>query len=204
MNGRLIALVGAVLTVLADTGAAAAAGEHEHRQHDAHEHGRGTLQVALDGDELVMVLRIPAANVIGFEHAAHSEVEREAVRDALARFQRPSGLFRLTDAAGCKVEHVQASLDGAQEGHDEHGHGQSHAEKHDEHASNTAEQQERHSELHAEYHFQCSSPAALEAVEVKLFPHLPGAEQLEAQVVTTDLQTVVRLRPDNTTVPLRP
>jgi len=53
-------------TALLGAAAGAPASEGGHRQHGAHQHGHGTLQVALDGEELVAELRVPAVNVVGF------------------------------------------------------------------------------------------------------------------------------------------
>ena len=44
----------------------------------------GVLEVAVDGDVLLLALRIPAVNVVGFEHQASSAQQREAVADAIA------------------------------------------------------------------------------------------------------------------------
>ena len=43
---------------LLSVGLAAAATEDEHREHGAHEHGHGSIEVAVEGDELVIGLRI--------------------------------------------------------------------------------------------------------------------------------------------------
>ena len=56
----------------------------EFEQHHAHEHGKVTLNVAIDESTLVVELDAPAINVVGFEHAPRN---------------RPRSTFR--PGAGC-------------------------------------------------------------------------------------------------------
>jgi len=50
--------------------------EHESHSHGAHEHGHGHLNLVVDGDQLMIELQAPAADLVGFEHAAKSEKRR--------------------------------------------------------------------------------------------------------------------------------
>ena len=101
--------------------AAFAASEGGHREHGAHEHGRGTLEVAVEGEELVVELRMPAVNVVGFEHPPGTDAEREAVRQALARFSDPAAVLVPPPGAECEPERVEAGFPGMDHG-DHHGH----------------------------------------------------------------------------------
>ncbi len=58
----------AVTAVLAAFLCGSAAGE-EFEQHHAHEHGKVTLNVAVDAAALLVELDAPAVNVVGFEHS---------------------------------------------------------------------------------------------------------------------------------------
>ena len=115
-------------------GAAFAASEDGHREHGAHEHGRGTLDVAVEGEELVVELRMPAVNVVGFEHAPGTDAEREAVRQALARFKDPAAVLVPSPDAECEPERVETGFPGMgpggpREHHDEDEH--EHKHEHD-------------------------------------------------------------------------
>ena len=105
-------------------GAAFAASEDGHREHDPHEHGHGTLDVAVEGEDLVIELRMPGVNVVGFEHAPGTDAEREAVRQALARFRDPAAVLVPSPGAECESEQVEATLEimshGDSRDHDEH------------------------------------------------------------------------------------
>ncbi len=209
METQLIRSVSLFLTTpfLAATVAtsAALAGQTEHRQHAAHEHGHGVLEVVAEGEELVIVLRVPAVNVIGFEHEPSTPEQRSTVKAAIDRFEKGARLFMPSTSAQCRLEHAEVELAGLhgedEHGHDEkkgqHGHG-SHDEKHD-HAES---EEETHSELHAEYHFECEQPDALSEVEVRVFEHLRDADKIDAKVVTSQHQGAARLTATATTLKL--
>ena len=105
-------------------GAAFAASEDGHREHGAHEHGRGTLEVAFEGEDLVVELRMPAVNVVGFEHAPGTDAEREAVQQALARFRDPAAVLVPSPDAECAPERVEVGFPGMGPGgaHEHHEH----------------------------------------------------------------------------------
>jgi len=215
-------------TALLGAAAGAAASEGGHRQHGAHEHGHATLQVALEGKELVAELRVPAVHVVGFEHAPANEAQRRAVREVLARFGDEQQALVPAAVAGCRLESHRVEMAGMDRDHDEehgrdtehghdeeharderHGHDEEHAEReghgHDkEHAHDEqhGRGEEAHSELHARYAWHCDSPERLDHLALRLFEQLDGLEEVEAQVVTPSLQTATELRPGATTLRL--
>lgn len=123
---------------------AALAEQHdEHREHAAHEHGHGTLDIVVEGEELVMELRIPGVNVVGFEHAPRDDAEREAVRQALVPFGDAASLFALPAEAECEVEEARAeTLDMTHE--DDHGNHGHESDEHEEHEGEGHEEHEGH------------------------------------------------------------
>ena len=182
-------------------GAVLSASEDEHREHGAHEHGRGTLDIAVEGEELVVEFRIPAANVVGFEHAPRDDAEREAVRRALAPFQDAASLLEPSTEAECELEMLHAGLwrmdlEEAGEG-EEHGH-----EEHEREEEERAD--EAHSELRATYHFHCHAPEELSVMEVRAFEHLLDADEIDVRVVTPGAQRAMELHPPETRVELGP
>ena len=180
--------------------ASAASVANETREHEAHEHGHGTLDVVASGDELVLALRMPAVNVVGFEHEPSTEEQHRLVEEAIETFEDAEALFVPSADAKCSVEEVTVALAGLShegEHHDEDKHGHDDAHKDEDH------DEETHSELEAEYHFHCDNPQALENVGVKLFAHLHDTEEIEARVVTDTLQTAIELTENDTMVPLK-
>ena len=222
-----IVLASAILT-----GAALAASEDGHREHEAHEHGRGMLDIVAEGEELVVEFRIPAANVVGFEHAPRDDAEREAVRMAAETFRNPASVLVLPAEAECEVEKAEAGIVGmgaeeqdedrnegedddhdedehAKEEHEEEGEEEEEGEDHDhakeEHDERSADSDgEAHSELRATYHFHCHAPERLVRVDVRVFESLRDAEEIDVRVVTATAQTAMELHPGETVVELSP
>ena len=195
-------------------GVALAASKGEVRQHDAHEHGHGTVDIVVEGEELVVEIRIPAVNVVGFEHAPRDDAEREKVRTALVPFRDASSVIGLPPDAECEIEETEAVLFSMDR--DEHHDGEEHAkeaEPHEDHAKEEDDDHpeqaadaggEAHSELHASYHFHCHAPERLARIEVLAFEHLHDAEELEVRIVTPAMQTATELHPGETVVDLVP
>lgn len=209
------------------TGVAFAASEGEHREQEAHEHGRGTLDIVVEGEELVVEFRIPAANVVGFEHAPRDDAEHEAVRMAAETFRDPASVLVLPAEAECEVEEAEAGIMGMgaeehEEEGDDHGHakeeGEEEGDDHDhakeeheeegedhDHAMEEHEEEgEAHSELRATYHFHCHAPERLVRIEVRVFEHLRDAEEIDVRVVTATAQTAMELHPGEAVVELSP
>ena len=94
--------------------------DHEIEQHSSHEHGVARLTVATTDDGLEIALESPAANVFGFEHAAKSEEEREAVHKALEKLKDGAMLFAVNTAAACSLENASVEAPSAEHHDDEH------------------------------------------------------------------------------------
>jgi len=74
--------------------------------HEAHVHGVGQLDVALDGNTLSLHLDSPLANLVGFEHAANSAKDKQAVRAMSADLRAAGKLFVTSPAATCNLTAV--------------------------------------------------------------------------------------------------
>lgn len=144
------------------------------RDLDAHEHGSGTLNIAVENGAVWMELEVPGADIVGFEHAAESTEDKQAVEDAKAVLARPLELFAFPEAAGCAVEEAHVALAG--EEHDEAHDGEEHDEAHDE--------DEPHNEFHAEYALRCAAPGEIDEIGFPWFAAFPGSEELEANVTS--------------------
>ena len=182
----------AMLVLLATT---APASETEHREHGAHEHGRGLLNVVVEGNELVIEFEMPGVNVVGFEHEPGTDEEKHAVEEALETFAKADALFVPSANAKCRAEKAEVELAGLQHEKGEHHTGE-HSGEHSEHESKSEHakhEEEGHSELHAQYVFHCDAPDALENLEVRLFDHLRDVEEIDVQLVTPTIQTAMEL-----------
>ena len=101
-----------------------------HSAEDAHVHGEGALDVVVEGNELLAEIRIPAVNVVGFEHQPNTEEQHQLVENALAVFRDTREVFLPSEAAHCEAESVHVALGGLSEheedAHEEHEHEPSH------------------------------------------------------------------------------
>jgi hypothetical protein len=165
----------------------------ETRQLGAHEHGVGTLDIAIEGRTVGMAFEAPGADIVGFEYAATSDADLATIAQALAALSAPLDLFVMPDAAGCAVVDAKAELEG-EDGHDEHhdDHGdddhEEHAEHdhddhgHDDHADHANDA--GHTAFHATYRLTCDTPDALTAINFAYFQTFPNAQEVEVQIIT--------------------
>ena len=159
----------------------------QHREVGAHEHGRGTLNIALEGTRLTLELEVPGADIVGFEHAAKTPRQKAAIDQAKKQLTAPLALFKLPAPAGCIVQEASAKIEGG-----EHKHGHGHAK------SGKDEKGKEHSEFHATYTLECKSPASITAIEFDYFRLFPGAQKLGVNLITPKGQTkfeVTRAKP---------
>lgn len=171
----------AVLTALSFSTAATG----ETRQLGSHEHGVGTLDIAVEGQTVSMAFRAPGADIVGFEHKPVSNEELAAVAAAIDVLSQPFRLFALPEQAGCSVESAAADLsfDTDEEGHDEHSKDDEHKSHDHDHAHD--EKHDGHSEFEANYTLACATPAALEELRLTYFEQFPNAREVRVQIVST-------------------
>lgn len=154
------------------------------RDLDAHEHGSGTLNIAVENGAVWMELEVPGADIVGFEHAAETAEDRQAVENAKAVLARPLELFAFPEAAGCAVEKTHVALAG--EAHD----GEEHDEAHDE------DEGEPHNEFHAEYTLRCAAQGEIDEIGFPWFTAFPGSEEIDANVTSDKGQAAFEVSRD--------
>ncbi len=170
------------------------------REHSAHVHGIGQLNIALDGNDLMLELRSPAANIVGFEHAPETEQQTHALYEAMELLKDGEKLFALTTNAGCSLHdaHVESEL--AKVHHEK---GDSHHSEHEAaHSGDEHDGETVHSEFETIYHFKCVHPEKLKSIDVQVFSFFPGFEELEVQLLTPKTKTAVELTPKNSRISL--
>ena len=177
--GRFVMLCG-----LAGILATPSQAHDKRREVGAHEHGRGTLNIAVEGNRVSMELEAPAADILGFEHAAKTRKEKAAVEKATTQLSAPLSLFAFPAAAACRVTESKVEF-----GAGEHDHAA--AGKADAHNDD-------HSEVKARYALDCTGPANITAIEFGYFRAFAGAQKLDVNVVTGKGQNkfqITRARP---------
>lgn len=182
---------------------------------DAHEHGVGELNIAVDGETIAMEFHAPGADIVGFEYEATTADDRAAIDNAVAILAKPLDLFVAPAAAECSVVKAGAALESEddhhdhgdhkdEDGHGEHAHEHDHdheehaeGEKHDheehaerkhDHGDHEHEEHasaESHTEFHAEYVLACANPGAFTNLEFAYFRTFENAREVEVQLVTS-------------------
>ncbi|WP_271273611.1 DUF2796 domain-containing protein [Aliamphritea hakodatensis] len=177
------------------------------RQLGSHQHGEAHLDIALDGNELVLSLMSPAANIVGFEYAPKTDKERQKVSDAKQFLLDAESWLGIPAAAGCTLE--QAAFTESAEDHDKHDDHEKHDdhdhekhddhdhEKHDDHDHDEHGHGDTHSDWRLEYHLQCSDGQAVTYLDVGLFTAYPALEKIRVQAVGTQQQSLQTLTPQN-------
>ena len=118
-----------------------ASGHDGHRQHGAHVHGIAQMNMAVDGNNLLLELASPSMNIVGFEHMPSTDEQHHAVHEAAEKLEDGTSLFEFSKDAGCTM--VAAEIESPlleDEHHDEHGDEDSHDKEH------------KHEDAHGEKH----------------------------------------------------
>jgi Protein of unknown function (DUF2796) len=172
MNARsLRPLILSVCPILA-IGVALPAVAEEFEQHGVHEHGKVTLNAALEGTALVIGLDAPAINVVGFEHAPRTDTEKAAVTAAARLLNAGNGLFGFPGEAKCAFRGSQLM---APHWEEEKADSHSHHEGHEEH--------EHHADYEASFTFQCEAPTKLTWIEPLILEKLKNVTEARVNVV---------------------
>jgi hypothetical protein len=185
-----------------------------------HVHGQAVLEVAVDGGAVQLNLYSPLDNLLGFEHAPRTEEERRAVRTMAAKLHQGESLFVFAPSARCRLESSSlqstslspelltavprsvksqgatagdrgdeaskpASSRSAPHAHEAYG------------AHGAYEDRGAHAELEAVWVFRCSTPQALQELDVGLFRAFPALQRLDAAVAGPRKQSSARLTPQS-------
>lgn len=157
---------------------------------EAHVHGEGHVNIAIEGDRIYLELESPGADIVGFEYAARTADETAVVARAISNLQDPMQMMRFDTAANCQVISATAGVDLEEAEHEEHDPHEDHKHDDDDHAlsSNGAspehsEANEGHSAYRAEYEIECADIGVLNSIEFTYFSHFPNAQTLDVVLI---------------------
>ena len=167
------------------------------RQLEAHEHGHGKLNIAIEGQSLVMELEVPGADIVGFEHAATSDSDKAAIETARKSLAKSTSLFSLPEAAGCALSEAKVALSSEREHHDK-GHTSHELPSHGAEGRDGVE----HTEFHVEYAFKCAEIGALGSIGFLYFDQFPNAEELDVTLITDKGQKEFEVNRDRNRIDL--
>jgi hypothetical protein len=150
-----------------------AASPHTHdgggfEQHHAHEHGKVTVNIAIDRGDVVIELAAPAVNVVGFEHAPGNDHERNAVLNAAALIRGGHQLFTMPEGAKCqfvKTDFTDPAFEQNEAAGDED---HSHAD---------------HADYEARFSYRCADPKQLDWIEPTVLAKLLNVTEARVNVI---------------------
>ena len=165
------------------------------RQLDAHTHGYGELNVAIDGQKVALELNSPAFNIVGFEHSSETDKDKATIKNALSILNDGSELFLFPAISGCRLVNVNVVSSLIEEQHSVHkDHDSDHKNsKHEDHSNSDI-----HSEFQANYQFQCDVIEKVNTIQVMIFKHFPNTRQLNVQMILPNRQSAMELTPTST------
>ena len=143
----------------------------------AHEHGVVRLNVAIEGEKLIIAMESSLDGVVGFERSPATPAEKAKVDAAVLTLNAPGKLFKTDEAASCRP--VKTTLMAPVIGvgvaapiADPAGHG----------------------DLEGEFVFECQDASKLRKIEVALFDAFPGMTRIDIQAATSAGQIKRTLR----------
>ncbi len=142
---------------------------------DAHVHGISAVLVGVEEAGVIIELRAPGDDIVGFEHEPANAAQKRQVEAALAVLKTPRDLFRLTAAAVCEAGEVEVL-------------GSLLAEKH---------AGENHGEFHLRYQYRCQRIGELSGLELILFDRFRRLRTINVHVVSARGQRSYRLDSGN-------
>ena len=158
-----------------------------------HQHGVVKLDVAVDGNRLVLDLEVPLDSLVGFERAPKTDKERAVVRAAAQRFHDGEQLFAPTPAAQCT--RVETTLSSSVLAPALLASASTAAPKAAAAPAAAKPGEEGHADMDATLVYLCGQPAALQGLEVKMFDVFPKIRQIDAQVASGRGQSGAKLTP---------
>lgn len=147
----------------------------------AHQHGVAELTLAQDGDQVLVQLDSPMANLVGFEGKPANDEQRAAMQDLKTKLDLP--LIAIKD---CQLLDMEASYPQADhDDHEEHAHGEHDHDEH-EHEEHDHDGHAVHSDLSAHWVFECGTSSL--QLSTRLFEYFPGMVTLNLQWSTAQGQ----------------
>lgn len=142
----------------------------------AHEHGSAMLNIAADGNVLLIEFESPAANIVGFEHEPRTAAQTTAIEAAINRLENFDSVFHLSGNAACELDVA---------------------------AVNRVDRTGEHTEFHAEYQLICERIEQLQTIDVLLFNNFPNIEDIDVQAIFPGNQIAIELSPGQHSIKLK-
>jgi uncharacterized protein DUF2796 len=167
-QATLISLV----IMLSSAGATAA----EKRHRDAHVHGAAEINITVEGAKATVEFRAPAESIMGFEHEAKSESDKQKRDAALEKLRTQKDRMVLLDPKlGCKSSDMKTSVIEEE--------GDSTKAKPGREAHKDQKKSGEHREVHGTFSVACDKPLAGSRVRFGVTKLFPAIHEIKVQVL---------------------
>lgn len=171
-------------------------------QHHAHIHSEGQLLIAQDDNAWRFEFVLPAADMLGFEHAPQTQAEVDTVKRLIKDAERVT-LF-LVLPKQCKITQVthqlRDKLTHLSDEPYEHDHTKHHQDEHEHEHEHEHSDKVSHTDVTIAYEMECRSP--IKSADIQLFSLASSLTKLQVQWITDASQGALILTPNATEVRL--
>ncbi len=168
-----------------------------------HEHGKGQLLIAQDGNNWRFEFVLPGADLLGFEHKPSDINEQQQARIFIDKVERHTQI--LTVPSACKVINTDHVLDSelgmpSKNSHVKNEHAHTHSDKHgsQQHEQDLDTHQQSHIDIRFTYIVNCSQTEP--TFNIGLFALAPSLHAIEAQWITQQGQGASVLHANTSTL----
>jgi len=152
---------------------------HAHT-HAAHVHGQAELSIVMENNSVLLSFNAPAESLVGFEHRAQSEAEREKVKQLKQKLHKPDNLFAIKGGE-CQLTKTHIDLESIMPSARSHDHS-------------------GHAELSISYQMECEDTSKLMSISLSVFQSFKHLEKVTAVWITDNEQGSHSLTKENNTL----
>jgi hypothetical protein len=163
----------------------------------AHVHGLSKISVAIEKGKMVIELKSPAVDLVGFEHKAKTEYDINNVKKVQIQLEHNSDMFVLT---GGSCELINTFIDLSNLINDINS-----AVPHQHHKQSNKENNtgNTHQEITANYYYHCEKTPELSSITINVFQLFPRVKNIQSMWITEKKQGAKLLNATNKTINLR-
>ena len=170
-----------------------------------HVHGAGQLMIAQDGNTWFAHITVPAADVLGFEHAAKTTQQRDAIKALREKLKDSKNVVRF-DGECSLTSYAIEMPEAGDDTHHDHGHNDDHQDAHHdadhdhnhhehEHHDQEKGQNDYHGDVSVQYYFSCDK--SVTQANVPLLTWASSITRLNTQWITEKGTSATSLNQEN-------
>lgn len=137
--------------------------------HQHHQHGKGVLEIGIEGRTLSGTLEMPLEALLGFEHSPKTSKEMSAQSKLEKRLSSIDAWFEINSEAQCTPKSPQTKLD--------------------------RDAQAKHSDLLYTFSYSCSNPGALKEIRLLFFKEYPSVKEVKVELASPKGQRLIMASP---------